>query len=79
MNNLQLTNFTRIKQQPSADERAKLLFTLYDLGKTQKYLSGIFKKSQQQINQAFKGWQPTLMNKIKKHVEILENKPTKAA
>ncbi len=66
------TNFTRTIQQPNDEERAKLLYRLYSMDRTQTYLSKIFRKSQQQINQAFSGSQPTLMNKIKKHIEILE-------
>jgi hypothetical protein len=70
----QITDFRRKLQQPNADERASLLYALYDLGKSQKYLSKIFKVAPQQINQAFQGSQPTLMNKIKKHINILEDR-----
>ena len=70
----QITDFRRKLQQPNADERIALLHTLYDLDKSQKYLSKIFKVAPQQIQQAFHGSQPTLMNKIQKHIQLLQNK-----
>lgn len=66
-----LTKNLRFKQQPDGEERARLLYKLYDLQKSQKYLSTTFKRTPQQIQQAFNGSQPTLMNKIKKHIELL--------
>jgi len=45
------------------------------LGKTQIYLSRVFKKTPQQITQALLGYhQPTLLKKIQKHLELLESK-----
>lgn len=47
---------------------------LYNLKKSQAYLSRILHRRPQQISQALNGTQPTLLNKILTHLDKLEAK-----
>lgn len=73
VNNFELTQFTRKKQQPGDEERAKLRYRLYRFSNINR-LAKIFKRTPQQIQQAFQGKQPTLMNKIVSYIEKREQK-----
>lgn len=72
-NNFELTNFTHKKQQPNDEERAKLRYRLYQFSNFNR-LSKVFKRTPQQIQQAFEGKQPTLINKIASYIEKREQK-----
>lgn len=72
-NNIQLTSFTRKKQQPNEEERAKLRYRLYQFSNLNR-LAKVFKRTPQQIQQAFEGKQPSLINKIASYVEKREQK-----
>ena len=51
---------------------------LWDLNRTQIYLSKVFRRTPQQINAAIKGKQyPTLKEKIIKHILLLKAKGDK--
>ena len=52
----------------------KIKDRLKNLNKTQAYLSRIFQCTPQQITQALSGAQPTLLNKIENHLDILESR-----
>lgn len=68
---LELTKFTRKKQQPNEDERINLRYRLYNFSNMNR-IAKVFKRTQQQVQQAFAGKQPTLMNKIKIYIERKE-------
>lgn len=70
-NEIQLTQFTHKKQQPGDEERARLRFRLYQFSNINR-LAKVFKRTPQQIQQAFQGKQPTLMNKISFYIEKRE-------
>lgn len=63
----QLKKNYRIIPQPDEQEREDLKARLYEFT-TQTKVSGVFKTSMQNINEAFKGNNPTLMNKLKKFI-----------
>lgn len=52
----------------------QLEFRLKSLGKDQKYLAGVFKRTPTRISHAFCGNAPSLKAKIEKHIEMLEAK-----
>ena len=56
-------------------ENKEILSKLQELGLTQKYLSKIFRRRPQQVFSAiYNGDQPTLRNKIIKHIKLKEVK-----
>lgn len=61
----------RIKPQPDEIERELLKARLYGFT-TQTKVSGVFKTSVQNINEAFKGNNPSLMNKLKTYISKIE-------
>lgn len=61
----------RIKPQPNFEEREDLKERLYNFS-TQTKVSGVFRTSVQNINEAFKGNNPTLINKLKSYIEKME-------
>lgn len=71
LNNFQLTQFTRKKQQPDDEERAKIRYRLYQFSNINR-IAKVFKRTPQQIQQAFQGKQPSLMNKIVSYIEKRE-------
>lgn len=73
METLELTNFTRKKQQPTDEERAKLRYRLYQFSNFNR-ISKTFKRTPQQIQQAFEGKQPSLMNRIASYIKRREQK-----
>lgn len=73
MNNLQLTAYTRQKQQPTQAEREALKQRLYSFSNINR-IAKIFKRTPQQVGQAFQGMQPSLMNRIAAYIEKRETR-----
>lgn len=73
-NTKQVKKNYRIKPQPTPEERENLKERLYNFT-TQTKVSGVFKTSVQNINEAFKGNNPTLMNKLKFYISKRELRP----
>ncbi len=63
----------RIKPQPSFEERENLKARAYEFT-TQTKLAAVFKTSLQNINAAFDGRNPSLMNKLKSYIENFEER-----
>jgi len=63
----------RIKPQPSFEEREDLKARTYKFT-NQTNLAKVFKTSVQNINAAFDGRNPSLMNKLKVYIENFENR-----
>lgn len=53
--------------------RQEITDRLDKLGKTQRYLSKVHKRTPQQITQALNGEQPGLLKRILSHIEKLES------
>ena len=70
-NQKQIKKNYRIKPQPNEIERELLKARLYEFT-TQTKVSGVFKTSVQNINEAFKGNNPSLMNKLKTYINKME-------
>ena len=70
-NKRQIKKNYRIKPQPDEIERELLKARLYEFT-TQTKVSGVFKTSVQNINEAFKGNNPSLMNKLKSYISKIE-------
>ncbi len=62
----------RIKPQPNEIERELLKARLYQFT-TQTKVSGVFRTSVQNINEAFKGNNPSLMNRLKSYIIKMES------
>ena len=62
----------RIKPQPDETERELLKARLYQFT-TQTKVSGVFRTSVQNINEAFKGNNPSLMNRLKSYIIKMES------
>lgn len=63
----------RIKPQPSFEERENLKARAYKFT-NQTNLAKVFKTSIQNINAAFVGRNPSLMNKVKNYIEKFEQR-----
>ncbi len=70
-NEKQIKKNYRIKPQPDETERELLKARLYQFT-TQTKVSGVFRTSVQNINEAFKGNNPSLMNKLKSYIGKIE-------
>ena len=69
-----ITDF-RKKNQPNSDERILLKYRLYKFSNMAKLSRlKLFNVHPQQVQQAFNGLQPTLMNKIVRYIEHREQK-----
>ncbi len=71
-NEKQIKKNYRIKPQPNETERELLKARLYEFT-TQTKASGVFRTSVQNINEAFKGNNPSLMNRLKSYIIKMES------